>query len=107
MSAIAGLGFFAAAALFAEGRRRDFLSMFRGVDRWLVAAGLFISFGQISLFAALFHESISTVVMIASLETFVSAFLAVVVFRTEAAPEPRTFLAAALATAGVMAVAAG
>lgn len=107
VSAVAGLGFFALAALFSENRRRDLLSIFRGVDRWMAAAGIFISFGQISLFAALFYESISTVVMIASLETFVSAFLSVVIFRTEARPEARTFLAAALATAGVMAVAAG
>jgi len=107
VSAAVGLGFFAVAALFAESRRRDFLSLLGGVDRWMAAAGIFISFGQISLFAALFYESISTVVMIASLETFVSAFLSVVVFRTEARPEARTLLAAALATAGVMAVAAG
>lgn len=107
VSAAAGLCFFAVAALFAESRRGDFLSMLRGVDRWMAAAGIAISVGQISLFAALFYEDISTVVMITSLETFVSAFLSVVVFRTEARPEPQTFLAAALATAGVMAVAAG
>lgn len=107
VSAAAGLGFFALAALFVPGRRRDFRHVFDGVDRWMVAAGCFISFGQISLFAALFYERISTVVMIASLETFVSAFLSVVVFRTEGRPEARTLVAAALATAGVVAVAAG
>lgn len=107
VSAAAGFGFFAAAALFIPARRREFLTMFRGVDRWMVAAGIFISVGQISLFAALYYEDISTVVMIASLETFVSAFLSVVVFRTEAKPEARTMIAAALATAGVITIAAG
>jgi hypothetical protein len=45
------------------------------------------------------------VVMIASLEIFISSFLSVVVFRTEARPDLETYIAAAIATAGVIAIA--
>jgi len=107
VSAAAGLAFFAGASVLVEARRQDFTTLFSGVDRWMVAAGFAISFGQISLFAALYYESVSTVVMINSLEIFISIFLSVVVFRTEAKPSAHTFAAAALATLGVIAVAAG
>ena len=107
VSAVAGLASFAVAAIFAARYRDSFRHMFRRTNRWLVAAGFLISFGQISLFAALFYEDISTVVMIASLEIFIASFLSVVVFRAEARPGTATVIAAFLATAGVIAVAAG
>jgi len=52
-------------------------------------------------------ESISTVVMVSSLEVFVAAFLSIVVFRTEKRPDAVVLLAALFATLGVVAVAAG
>ena len=107
VSAIAGLGVFAIAAMFSRHYRDGFANMFRYANRWLVGAGFLISFGQVSLFAALNYAPISTVVMISSLEIFLATFLSVIVFRTEARPNIGTFFAAALATIGVVAIAAG
>lgn len=107
VSAIAGLGVFAIAAVFSTHYRDAFANMFRYANRWLVAAGFLISFGQVSLFAALAYAPISTVVMISSLEIFLATFLSVIVFRTEPIPNIGTFIAAALATFGVIAIAAG
>jgi drug/metabolite transporter (DMT)-like permease len=58
------------------------------------------------LFAALAFETVTTVVMIASMEIFLSMFLSVIIFRTERAPGPWILLAALMATAGVLLVAA-
>lgn len=107
VSAIAALAVFAITALFSSHYRDAFTNMFRYANRWLVAAGFLISFGQVSLFAALNYAPISSVVMIASLEIFLATFLSVVVFRTEARPNIGTYVAAALATFGVVAIAAG
>jgi drug/metabolite transporter (DMT)-like permease len=107
ISALAALAFFMLIALFIPRRRSDFGAVFTGVDRWMVAAGILISFGQILFFAALAVESISTVVMVSSLEVFVAAFLSIVVFRTEKRPDAVVLLAALFATLGVVAVAAG
>jgi len=107
ISALAALAFFIFLALIIPRRRSDFRAVFIGVDRWMVAAGILISFGQILFFAALAVESISTVVMVSSLEVFVAAFLSIVVFRTEKRPDIVVLLAALFATLGVVAVAAG
>lgn len=81
--------------------------VFVGVDGWMIAAGILISFGQILFFAALALEQISTVAMISSLEVFIASFLSIVVFRTEKRPDAAILLAALFATLGVVAVAAG
>ena len=107
VSAIAALAAFASVALFSRHYRDAFGNMFRYANRWLVAAGLLMSFGQFLLFAALVHAPVSSVVMISSLETFLAVFLSVFVFRTEAAPNTGTYVAAALATFGVVAIAVG
>lgn len=107
VSAIAGLGVFAVAALFSSHYRDAFANMFRYANRWLVTAGFLISFGQVSLFGALAYAPISNVVMISSLEIFLATFLSVIVFRTEPWPNIGTFVAAGLATFGVIAIAAG
>jgi len=107
VSALAALAFFILLALVIPHRRSDFRAVFTGVDRWMVGAGIMISFGQILFFAALALEQISTVVMVSSLEVFIAAFLSIVVFRTEQRPDAVVLLAALLATLGVVAVAAG
>ena len=99
--------FFILLALIFPRRRRDFRAVFTGVDRWMVGAGILISFGQILFFAALALEQISTVVMVSSLEVFIAAFLSIVVFRTEKRPDAMVLLSALFATLGVVAVAAG
>lgn len=105
LSATTGLFAFAVLAVFSARYRANFLGMFGHLDRWIVAAAIMVSSGQILLFAALAYESVATVVMIASLEIFVSIFLSVLVFRSERVPGPAVILAAALAMAGVLLVA--
>jgi drug/metabolite transporter (DMT)-like permease len=74
ISAITALAAFATVALFSRHYRDAFGNMFRYANRWLVAAGLLMSFGQFLLFAA---------------------------------PNMGTYVAAALATFGVVAIAVG
>ncbi|MEP3167633.1 MAG: DMT family transporter [Marinobacter sp.] len=105
VSAVSGFTFFVIAAIFVSQYRVNFRNMFRNLNVWLVLAAFTVSLGQILLFAALFYEKVSTVVMIASLEIFIASFLSVVVFRTEARPDLETYIAATIATAGVIAIA--
>jgi drug/metabolite transporter (DMT)-like permease len=107
ISAVSGFGFFVVAALFLRSYRTNLLNMFSNLNRWSVLAGICASSGQILTFAALSYESVSTVVMIGSLEVFVSSFLSVYIFHTERRPDPMTLLAAFLATGGVIIVSAG
>lgn len=107
VSALTGLAVFALWALV-DARHRDHLTgMFRYLDRWSAGAAVLMSFGQIALFAALLYESVQVIVMIASLDIFVSIFLAVVVMRSERWPDGRTWAAALVATLGVVLVALG
>lgn len=105
LSAATGFAAFAVLTLFSIRYRANFTGMFRHLDRWIFAAAVMVSLGQILLFAALAYESVSTVVMIASLEIFVSIFLSVLVFRSEPVPGPLILLAAGLAMGGVALVA--
>lgn len=107
VSALSALAFFILLALAMPARRKDFRMVFIGVDGWMIAAGMLISFGQILFFAALALEQISTVAMISSLEVFIASFLSIVIFRTEKRPEATILLAALLAMLGVVFVAAG
>lgn len=107
ISAISGFAFFVIAAVFVRSYRHNLRNLFTNLNRWLVLAGLFVSSGQILTFAALYYEKVSTVVMINSLEIFLASFLSVVVFRAEKRPDLNTYIAAVIATAGVIAVAAG
>ncbi len=105
LSATTGFAAFAVLALFLPGYRAKFTGMFRHLDRWILAASVMVSLGQIFLFAALAHADVSTVVMIASLEIFVSIVLSVAVFRSEPVPGLPVLLAAGLAMTGVLLVA--
>lgn len=105
ISAVSGFTFFAIAAVFVAQYRDNFRNMFSNLNVWLVLAAITVSLGQILLFAALFFEKVSTVVMIASLEIFISSFLSVVVFRTEVRPDLETYIAATIATLSVVAIA--
>lgn len=107
ISAVAGLAVFAAMTPFDARQRANFAGMVGNLDRWTFLAAILMSLGQISLFAALLHEDVTVIVMIASLEVFIAAFLSVAVFRTEERPDAATLVAATLATAGVVMVALG
>ena len=105
VSAVTGLAVFGVRAVVSPVARGHLLGVFGFLDRWVVLAAILMSAGQILLFAALAKEAVSTVVMIASLEVFLSIFLSVVVFRTEARPGAFVIIAAFLATLGVILVA--
>lgn len=105
ISAFVGFTFFLAAAVFSAKYRNNFRYMFRYLNIWLILAAIFVSGGQIFIFAALFYESVSTVVIISSLEIFLSSFLAVVIFKSEKRPGWDVYLAAIIAFIGAIAVA--
>jgi drug/metabolite transporter (DMT)-like permease len=105
VSAVTGFAVLAALALAVPSRRANFTGMFTHIDRWIVAAAVMVSAGQILLFTALAYEKVSTVVMIASLEIFIAILLSVTIFRSEPWPGPPVLAAAALATVGVVLVA--
>lgn len=105
VSAVSGFAIFALLAAVLPARRAHLAGMFRHLDRWIVGGAVMVSCGQILLFAALNYESVSTVVMIASLEIFLSMLLSVLLFRDEPRPGPTVLVAAALAATGVILVA--
>ncbi|MBT8409983.1 MAG: DMT family transporter [Alphaproteobacteria bacterium] len=107
VSALAGFAFFAVVALVSARYRPMFQDVFRNIDRHIFIAALLVSAGQVLMFAALAYASVSTVVMISSLEIFFSIFLSWLVFRTERRPGPRVLISAGLAIVGVLLVAAG
>ena len=106
ISALVGLAAVGLLSLVLVRFRDNLLNMFRRATPWTVGAGCAISFGQIFTFAALAHAEVMTVVMVASLEIFISNVLAVAVFRTETRAHPSTVIAAALAATGAVAVSA-
>ena len=105
VSALSGFLGFTVLAVLSQRYRPMFRDVFRNIDRQVMAVAVLVSMGQILMFAALAYETVSTVVMIASLEVFFSVFLSTVVFRTEQRPEPVILLAALLAIIGVILVA--
>jgi uncharacterized membrane protein len=106
VSAGAGLGALCSIAIFSHSYREKLLLMFSYLDRWVVLSAVCVSAGQILLFAALAYEKVSTVVMIASLEIFLSFFFSLVIFRTESRLSRPVLVSAVLALAGVLLVAA-
>ena len=105
VSAVAGFAVFVVLAVFLPRYRSNFAQMFSNLDRFVVGAAVLVSLGQILMFAALSYAPVSTVVMIASLEIFMSMFLSVVVLRSDRRVGPLVLAAAGLATVGVVLVA--
>lgn len=107
VSAIAGFSAFALLAVVSKDYRPMFRGVFRSVDQPILLSALFVSVGQVLMFAALANAPVSTVVMISSLEVFFSIFLAWLVFRSERRPESAVIFSAGLAILGVALVASG
>lgn len=105
VSAVVGLLAVALVGIFVQRYRDNVRNIFRNATPWTVAAGVAISFGQIFTFAALAHAQVMTVVMIGSLEIFISNILAVAIFRTEKRAHWSTMVAGLLAATGAIAVA--
>jgi drug/metabolite transporter (DMT)-like permease len=89
----------------AGGERRRF--SFRSLDRPQLAAASLISLGQVIQFVALSHTTVARVAVVNSIEIFLSTYLAVFIFKTEKFPSMLAVLATALATVGLVVVAAG
>lgn len=107
LSAVAGFMAFALLALFSPTYRTMFRGVFANIDRPIILCAFFVSVGQILMFAALAHASVSTVVIIASMEIFITIFLSWLVLGTEKAPGGVVLSSAALAVLGVVFVAGG
>lgn len=105
VSALVGLVAVAVVGIFVKRYRDNVRDIFRNATPATVAAGVAISFGQIFTFAALAHAQVMTVVMVGSLEIFISNVLAVAIFRTEQRAHWTTLLAGLLAASGAIAVA--
>ena len=106
VSALSGFLAFATLAVVSKRYRAMFRGLFHNIDRNVMAAAIFVSMGQILMFAALAHEDVSTVVMISSMEIFFSIFLSTFVFRLEPRPGTAILFSAGLAIVGVFLVAA-
>lgn len=106
VSAATGFAAFALLAVVLPASRARFTGTFARLDRWVVLAAVFISGGQILMFAALAEAPVTIVVMISSLEVFLAILLAALVFRIEPVPRPPVLVAAAFAMVGVVLVAA-
>ena len=67
---------------------------------WLIAAGVFSSFGQIAYFLALEASTVSRVALLVSLEVFITIFLSVIFLRRQEQLTGAVAVAAALGFAG-------
>ncbi len=107
IGSLAALAYYLIGCLFSAGYRSVVRQSLKRPDLWQLLAAVCISVGQIAQFAALTFADVSRVAMINSVEIFISAYLAVFVFKTEHRPCNLIVAATILATAGVVLVAVG
>jgi drug/metabolite transporter (DMT)-like permease len=102
--ALTAIVVFVGAAFVSERYRTIIRTTLLSPPPWLCLAAILISLGQITQFVALTYIGIGRVAFINSAEVFISAFLAVFVFRTEPIPHQAIMLAMAIGTIGVIMV---
>ena len=107
VGALAAILYYLAGCAVSGGYRRLVRESLSRPNPWQLAAGFLISIGQITQFAALTHIGVARVAFINSVEIYISALLAVFVFKTEGMPSLPVILATVLATVGVILVAMG
>lgn len=107
VGALVALLHYAGACMVSRRFRSLVWRSFSRPDPWQLLAAFCMSVGQISQFAAFLRTDVSRVAFINSVEVYLSAALAVLVFRTESLPSRPVLVAMALATAGVVLIAAG
>jgi drug/metabolite transporter (DMT)-like permease len=83
LGAVAGITCFLAAAPFSAMYRRSIRATFTTFNKWLLAAGVLASSGQILYFVALSHSTITRVALISSMEVFLTMGMARLLFREE------------------------
>ncbi|MWD28707.1 EamA family transporter [Aquicoccus sp. SCR17] len=101
IGAVTAMAWYAFAALFNAGYRRQVRELFRRPAFWQAMAAISISVGQTAQFVALKFTSVTAVAIIGTVEMFISAWLAAFVFKTEARPGAGFVVASLLALAGV------
>lgn len=107
VGSVAALGYYLAGCFVSRYYRTVVVGALRRPDPWQFLAALCISVGQISQFIALTYTGVTQVAVINSVEIYIAAYLAVVVFKTERMPGAGILFATLLATAGVVMVAVG
>lgn len=99
---LTALVFYGVAALVNRHYRAVVAGVFSMPNPWQVLAAVLMAAGQISQFAALMLTGVGRVAFINSIEVYISAVLAVAVFRTEPMPGKTIIAATVLATIGVI-----
>lgn len=107
IGSLAALLYYLVGCLFSAQYRAVVRGSLKRPDSWQLLAAICISIGQIAQFAALTFADVSRVAMINSVEIYISAYLAVFIFKTENKPSMLIVGATIFATAGVILVAAG
>ncbi|MDN5925854.1 MAG: EamA family transporter [Hyphomicrobiales bacterium] len=107
IGSMAALGYYVVGCCFSRHYRSVVAAALRRPDPWYFVAALCISTGQISQFIALTYTGVTQVAVINSVEIYIGAYLAVVIFKTERRPSAGVLFATLLATAGVVMVAVG
>jgi drug/metabolite transporter (DMT)-like permease len=102
LGSLCGAFLFVLAAQCVDSYRNAVRSTFTTFNPWLYAAGTFSSVGQLLYFAAMNYTTISRVALIASLESIVTMFFTVAVFRSREQLNGPVLLAAALGVAGTV-----
>ena len=107
VGAAAGIAAYLAMALFVNRYRAALRGLWSETTRWHLMAASFISVGQLAQFAAIKYIEVSRVVMLTSVEVFISMFLSIYVLRTEPRPDLPTIAAAIVAAVGVILISLG
>ncbi|WP_158871416.1 DMT family transporter [Antarcticirhabdus aurantiaca] len=107
ISSVTALGAYGVAAILSSAGRRRLRQGLMRPGRYQLTAAIGLSIGQTAQFFAIKYTSVTVVAVIGSLEMFVSAYIAVFLFRTEGWPTRAVILASVMATAGVILVAFG
>ncbi len=96
IGSLVGAAVYALVAVFNPNYRAGIRGTFTTFNKWLYIAGVMSSFGQITYFVALNHSTISRVALIASLEIFITMFLATYVMKKSSETLGRPLMLAAL-----------
>lgn len=107
VGALVALLYYAGGCMVSDRFRSLVWRSFSRPDLWQLLAAFCMSVGQIAQFAAFLRTDVSRVAFINSVEVYLSAALAVLVFRTESLPSKPILVAMALATGGVVLIAVG
>jgi drug/metabolite transporter (DMT)-like permease len=102
VGAVTGAAGFLVIALFNQRYRNDVQQTFSVYNPWLLLAGFASTFGQICYFIALKYSTVSKIALIASMEVFVTMFLAYLVFRGNVVITRDVLIAGAMGVAGTV-----